>query len=148
MTDGLQSSDRVGAQPGAPEKISPGSAGSLPHRDASSPQILPLPHSGCPGCASDGQTRLGRCGFPRCFSHGKQGHRTPGETLITGSMKLLMVPQLVPLRVSWLQAQEFAPISFQSSASVGFKGIQLLPAHPVLTGSMREGVRAHSSLPV
>lgn len=59
--------------------------------------------------------------LPRCFSHGKQGHRTPGEILITGSVKPLTVPQLVPLRVSWLQAQEFAPISFQSSASCGIQ---------------------------
>lgn len=86
--------------------------------------------------------------LPRCFSHGKQGHRTSRQTLITGSVKPLMVPQLVPLRVSQLQAQQFAPISFQSSAPAGFRGIQLLPAHPIPTGNMREGVRAHSSLPV
>lgn len=128
-------------------KISPGS---LPHRDTSSPQILPIPHSLLDALAVPMMDKPGWAGMalPRCFSHGKRGHRTPGETLITGSVKPLLVPQLIPLRVPWLQAQEFAPISFQNSASVGFRGIQLLPAHPIPIGSIREGVRACSSLPL
>lgn len=131
-------------------KISPGSAGSLSHRDASQAQILPLPLSLLDALAVSVMDKPGWAGIalPRCFSHGKQGHRTPRQTLITGSVKPLMVPQLVPLRVSQLQAQQFAPISFQSSAPAGFRGIQLLPAHPIPTGNMREGVRARSSLPV
>lgn len=120
-------------------EISPGSAGSLPHRDASSPQVLPLPHSLLDALAVPMMDKPGWAGMalPRCFSHGKQGHRTPGETLITGSVKPPMVPQLAPLRVPQLQAR----VCSHQPPKLSFCGIQRDPAAASSPCSHREHER-------